>query len=88
VIPIVEMADPEAEIANIIRAKDHYQVLGVPRDADKDAIKAAYKKLALRYHPDKNKHPKAIDVFRKVANSYDVLTNEEKRAHFDRFGND
>jgi DnaJ-class molecular chaperone len=70
-------------------SKDLYQVLGVSRDASKDEIKKAHRKLALKYHPDKNPDDKvAKDNFKRVQEAYDVLSDEEKRAAYDRYGAD
>ncbi len=67
--------------------RDYYEVLGVSRDAGKDEIKAAYRKLALKYHPDKNPGNKeAEERFKEAAEAYAVLSDPEKRAHYDRFG--
>lgn len=67
--------------------RDYYEILGVSRDASADDIKKAYKKLALKYHPDRNKdNPEAIDKFKEAAEAYDILSNEEKKARYDRFG--
>ncbi|PID27165.1 MAG: molecular chaperone DnaJ [Candidatus Cloacimonadota bacterium] len=69
--------------------KDYYELLGVSRDADKNTIKKAYKKLALKYHPDKNRDdPSAEEKFKEVAEAYSVLSDENKRARYDRFGHD
>ncbi len=69
--------------------RDYYEVLGVPRDADAKAIKAAYRKLARKYHPDVNKHdPQAEERFKEVAEAFAVLSDEEKRAKYDRGGHD
>ena len=67
--------------------RDYYEVLGVERNADADTIKKAYRKAAIKYHPDKNPGDKeAEDKFKEAAEAYDVLSNEEKRARYDRFG--
>jgi len=70
--------------------KDYYQILGVSRDVDEDAIKAAYKKLALKWHPDRNLNNKeeAERRFKEVAEAYEVLSDKDKRAVFDRYGED
>jgi molecular chaperone DnaJ len=67
--------------------RDHYQTLGVDRKASGTEIKAAYRRLALRYHPDRNPGDKtAEERFKEVSFAYAVLSDEDKRAHFDRFG--
>ena len=67
--------------------RDYYEVLGVSRDASKEEIKKAYRKLALRYHPDKNPGDKsAEDKFKEAAEAYEVLSNDQKRARYDQFG--
>lgn len=68
-------------------SKDYYDVLGVSRDAGGDEIKKAYRKLAMKYHPDQNKDDKTAEAkFKEVNEAYDVLKDEEKRAAYDRFG--
>jgi len=68
-------------------ADDYYQVLGVSKNATKDQIKKAYKKLAIKHHPDKNKGDKASEEkFKKINEAYAVLSNEEKRRQYDQFG--
>ncbi|HEX9794621.1 MAG TPA: molecular chaperone DnaJ [Planctomycetota bacterium] len=67
-------------------ARDYYEVLGVARDAEADAIKAAYRKLALQYHPDRNKEADAEDRFKEAAEAYAILSDPDKRAAYDRFG--
>ena len=70
-----------------VTKKDYYDVLGVDRQADADEIKKAYRKLAIRYHPDKNKGDKeAEDKFKEVGEAYAVLSDPEKRARYDRYG--
>ena len=67
--------------------RDYYEVLGVPKNAEQDAIKSAYRKIALKYHPDKNPGNKeAEESFKEAAEAYEVLSDSEKRAAYDRFG--
>lgn len=66
--------------------KDYYNVLGIQKGATEDEIKKAYRKQALRYHPDKNKSPKAEDKFKEIAEAYDVLSDPKKKDVYDRFG--
>ncbi|MFI7528624.1 DnaJ C-terminal domain-containing protein [Nocardia salmonicida] len=69
-------------------ARDYYEILGVPRDADKDQIQQAYRKLARRYHPDVNADPAAADRFKEVSEAYEVLADPATRSRYDRFGAD
>ncbi|MFG2266702.1 DnaJ C-terminal domain-containing protein [Streptomyces sp. NPDC048720] len=69
-------------------ARDFYEVLGVPRDADKDEIQRAYRKLARRYHPDVNKDPAAEERFKEINEAFSVLSDPGQRARYDRFGED
>jgi DnaJ-class molecular chaperone len=70
-------------------AEDLYQTLGVARDASKDEIKKAHRKLALKYHPDKNPDDKvAREKFKRIQEAYDVLSDDEKREAYDRYGAD
>ena len=67
--------------------RDYYEVLGVSKSADATEIKKAYRKLALKYHPDKNPGDKeAEEKFKEAAEAYDVLSNEEKKRRYDHFG--
>ncbi|MEY4573667.1 MAG: hypothetical protein RLZ10_2966 [Bacteroidota bacterium] len=67
--------------------RDYYEVLGVSKNADEAEIKKAYRKLAIKYHPDKNPDDaSAEDKFKEAAEAYEVLSNSEKRAQYDRFG--
>jgi len=67
--------------------RDYYEVLGVSKNATKDEIKKAYRKQALKYHPDKNPgDKKAEENFKEAAEAYEVLSNDEKRGRYDRFG--
>src|SRR5262245_49530748 len=67
-------------------ARDLYQVLGVPRDADEDAIKKAFRKLAMKYHPDKNPGKANEQRFKEVNQANEVLSDKTKRALYDEFG--
>ena len=70
-------------------SEDLYQTLGVSRDASKDEIKKAHRKLALKLHPDKNPNDKkAHEKFKRVQEAYDVLSDDDKRAAYDRYGSD
>ncbi|XP_056586989.1 dnaJ homolog subfamily B member 5 [Triplophysa dalaica] len=66
--------------------EDYYAVLGVPSDSNEEEIRRAYKRLALRYHPDKNQDADAEDKFKQIAQAYDVLTDPEKRSIYDQQG--
>ncbi|MFX1562564.1 MAG: molecular chaperone DnaJ [Promethearchaeota archaeon] len=66
--------------------RDYYEVLGVSRNASEDEIKRAYRKLALKYHPDRNKSSDATENFREISEAYAVLSDKEKRNMYDRFG--
>ncbi len=67
--------------------RDYYEILGVSKNADKSEIKKAYRKVAVKYHPDKNPGDKeAEEKFKEAAEAYEVLSDDEKRAKYDRFG--
>ena len=80
------MGDADALIRRIQNAQDFYDTLGVSRDAGEDEIKKAYRKLALKLHPDKNSSPGAEDAFKRVSRAFDVLSDETKRRRYDQFG--
>ncbi len=65
---------------------DYYEVLGVPRDADQDAIRRSYRKLAREYHPDLNSDSDAEERFKELGEAYEVLSDVEKRERYDRLG--
>jgi len=66
--------------------RDYYEVLGVPRQATKEEIRKAYRKLALKYHPDRNKEPEASDKFKEISEAYAILSDDQKRTQYDQFG--
>ncbi len=67
--------------------RDYYEILGVSKTADEAEIKKAYRKMAIKYHPDKNPDdPSAEEKFKEAAEAYEVLSNAEKRQRYDRFG--
>lgn len=80
------MSSPEDECKRIIGLKDYYEILGVPKTASEEQIKKAYKKLAIKFHPDKNKCKGAEDAFKQVNQAFSVLGNKDKKAHYDMFG--
>ncbi len=66
--------------------RDYYETLGVTRDASKDDLRSAYRKLARRYHPDVNKDSDAEQRFKEINEAYQVLNDDKLRAQYDRFG--
>jgi len=67
-------------------AEDYYNILNISKSASADEIKKAYRKLAVKWHPDKNKDPGAEDRFKKISEAYDILSDESKRSQYDQFG--
>ncbi len=68
--------------------QDYYEVLNVPKNASKEEIKRAYRKLALEYHPDRNKSPAAEEKFKGISEAYAVLSDDEKRMQYDQLGHE
>ncbi len=69
--------------------RDYYEILGVSRDSDEKEIKKAYRRIAMKNHPDRNPDdPKAEDIFKEATEAYEVLSDSEKRSAYDRFGHD
>src|SRR5947209_14907390 len=69
--------------------RDYYEVLGVARDADETTIKKSFRRLARELHPDVNTHdPRAEDKFKEAAEAYEVLSDRERRATYDRYGHE
>lgn len=66
--------------------RDYYETLGVPKNSSKEDIKNAYRKLALQYHPDRNKAYGAEEKFKEISEAYAVLSDEEKRKRYDTYG--
>ncbi|KAI5100213.1 dnaJ homolog subfamily B member 9 [Silurus meridionalis] len=68
----------------VLAHKDHYEILGVPKDASERQIKKAFHKLAMKYHPDKNKSPDAEAKFREIAEAYETLSDSKRRREYDQ----
>ena len=70
----------------MVAKKDYYEILGVGRDATDEDIKRAFRKLAFQYHPDHNRSDGAEEKFKEINEAYEVLSDPEKRAAYDRYG--
>lgn len=70
----------------MVSNRDYYEILGVGKDASDTELKSAYRKLALKWHPDRNKEAGAEAKFKEVNEAYEILSNKDKRAKYDQFG--
>uniref|UniRef100_A0A0K8RGQ8 DnaJ homolog subfamily B member 9 n=1 Tax=Ixodes ricinus TaxID=34613 RepID=A0A0K8RGQ8_IXORI len=77
-----------ADLPKARAGKDYYELLGVDRSATDREIKKAFRKLAMKYHPDKNKEKGAEEKFKEIAQAYEVLSNKEKREKYDAYGDE
>ena len=66
--------------------RDYYEVLGVDKGSEKKDIKKAYRKLAMKYHPDVSEDPESADKFKEISEAYAVLSDDEKRGTYDQYG--
>lgn len=66
--------------------KDYYKTLGISKGSNEEEIKKAYRRMALRFHPDKNKDANAEEKFKEIAEAYEVLSDPKKRAVYDQLG--
>ena len=80
------MDDKERECKIILEKKDYYDILGIEKTADETQIKRAYRKLAIKFHPDKNKAKSAEEAFKKINQAFCVLSDKNKRKNYDMFG--
>ncbi len=69
-------------------AKDYYEALGIKKDSSQDEIKRAYRELVIKFHPDRNKDPKATDKMKEINEAYAVLSDPQKRQQYDTYGSD
>ena len=81
-------SDQVTLVRKIQRCKDYYEILGVTKDCEDDDLKKAYRKLALKLHPDKNKAPGATEAFKAVGKAFGVLSDNEKRRRYDLYGSE
>ncbi|KAG7477063.1 hypothetical protein MATL_G00089260 [Megalops atlanticus] len=80
---------PEVHCLSIkAMGKDYYKILGIPSGSNEDEIKKAYRKMALKFHPDKNKEANAEEKFKEIAEAYEVLSDPKKRTIYDQYGED
>merc|ERR1712012_923857 len=80
------MGERPLEELKLKMGKDYFTILGVSRGASDDEIKKAYRKLALKYHPDKNQSPGAEERFKEIGEAYDVLSDVKKKQIYDQYG--
>lgn len=88
--PAREFTPEQADMVRQIKraGKDYYKILGIQRSCEDSALKKAYRKLAVKLHPDKNSAPGADEAFKAVGTAYACLSDGQKRAHYDRFGSE
>lgn len=79
-------SDQVDAVTRIKQCKDFYEILGVKKDTSEDDLKKSYRKLALKFHPDKNQAPGATEAFKAIGNAYAVLSNPDKRRQYDQCG--
>jgi len=78
--------DQKEAIDRLLQNHNYYKILGVTDDATEENLKRQYKKLALQFHPDKNRAPRADEAFKAISNAYQILSEPSKRQHYDKFG--
>ena len=89
---VIVLSEPQFPVTStelqhkFIMGKDYYKILGVARGASDDEIKKAYRKLALKYHPDKNQNSGAEEKFKQIGEAYDVLSDSKKKQIYDQYG--
>lgn len=74
------------DVKRVRKCHDYYEILGVQKDASENDLKKSYRKLALQFHPDKNKAPGADEAFKAIGNAFAVLSDTEKRRQYDLYG--
>ena len=72
----------------LLRKKDYYEILELTNKASEDDIKSSYRKLALKYHPDRNRAPSSTNAFQKLGQAYACLSDPNTKANYDRFGSE
>ena len=72
----------------LLKKKDYYDILNIKKDANESEIKRAYKKMAIKFHPDKNDSKLAEECFKKISEAYQCLSNPEKKNFYDKYGNE
>lgn len=77
-----------SSVQGIRKCKDYYEILGISQDCSEDDLKKAYKKMALKFHPDKNHAPGATEAFKAIGNAFAVLSDPVKRKRYDQFGSE
>ena len=86
--PRTETSAEDDECKSIINSHDYYQILDLSKDCSSDDIKKAYKKKAMRFHPDKNSSKHAEEAFKKISTAYQTLSDPNKRKTFDKYGSE